>query len=194
RALFALAPTDVGRPLQDLEVSFRPVELRAAIQESLIEGHPRRVGEASWRRAGGPELSLDIEVVPLQAESGDALGAIVTFSDVTRHAELRDELERSKRELEVAYEELQSTVEELETTNEELQSTNEELETTNEELQSTNEELETTNQELQSTNEELEAINDELRRRTDELHRVNGFLESIMGGLESGIVVVDREL
>ena len=130
------------------------------------------------------------------------------FADVTRVQELQAQLARSKQDLETAYEELQSTneelettneelqstVEELETTNEELQSTNEELETTNEELQSTNEELETMNEELQSTNEELETINDELRLRTNELDQVNAFLESILGSLRAGVVVLDRDL
>ena len=121
-------------------------------------------GDARPRRAGRRRSLGD----------GAAVGARVTFVDITRYKRLQRRLERSKRELETAYEELQSTVEELETTNEELQSTNEELETTNEELQSTNEELETMNEELQSTNEELETINDELdaaheRAQPDEL-------------------------
>ena len=102
---------------------------------------------------------------------GTYLGTSITFADVTESHALQAELERSRRELETAYEEIQSTVEELETTNEELQSTNEELETTNEELQSTNEELETMNEELQSTNEELETINTELHDRTSELNQ-----------------------
>ena len=101
------------------------------------------------------------------------MGTSIAYFDVTEAHRLQDQLDRSKRELEQAYEELQSTVEELETTNEELQSTNEELETTNEELQSTNEELETMNEELQSSNEELETMNDELRHRTQELNDVN---------------------
>src|SRR5262249_55763200 len=84
--------------------------------------------------------------------------------------------------------------EELETTNEELQSTVEELETTNEELQSTNEELETMNEELQSTNEELQTINEELRQRSDELNRANSFFESILAGVRSAVVVLNREL
>ncbi|MBV8236322.1 MAG: PAS domain-containing protein, partial [Acidimicrobiia bacterium] len=100
----------------------------------------------------------------------------------------------SQRELEAAYEELQSINEELETTNEELQSTNEELETTNEELHSTNEELETMNEELQSTNEELETTNNELRQRSIELDDVNAFLESILGSLGSGVIVLSRQL
>jgi two-component system CheB/CheR fusion protein len=115
----------------------------------------------------------------------------VGFNDVTRYRRLQEAIERSKNELETAYEELQSTNEELETTNEELQSTNEELETTNEELQSTNEELETMNEELQSTNEELETINTELRLRSDELNHANAFLGSVLLGLEVGVAVVD---
>ena len=103
------------------------------------------------------------------------------------------ELEKSRQELETAYEELQSTNEELETTNEELQSTVEELETTNEELQSTNEELETMNEELQSGNEELQTINDELRERTDEVSQSKAFLESILASLHAAAVVIDAD-
>ena len=50
------------------------------------------------------------------------------------------------------------------------------------------------NEELQSTNEELETINDELRLRTTELDQVNAFLESILGSLRAGVVVLDRDL
>src|SRR5215468_8872205 len=112
---------------------------------------------------------------------------MLTFLDVSRYQHLREELERSQRELETAYEELQSTVEELETTNEELQSTNEELETTNEELHSTNEELE-------STNEELETINNELRERSSEVSDLNQFLEAILGSLKSAVIVLGTQM
>jgi two-component system, chemotaxis family, CheB/CheR fusion protein len=107
---------------------------------------------------------------------------------------LQQELNRSRQELETAYEELQSTNEELETTNEELQSTVEELETTNEELQSTNEELETMNEELQSTNEELETVNEELRQRGSELGRSNVFLSGILRSVPLGVVVMNDDL
>ena len=50
------------------------------------------------------------------------------------------------------------------------------------------------NEELQSTNEELETVNEELRERSDELNQVNTFLESILGSLRGGVVVVDRDL
>jgi two-component system CheB/CheR fusion protein len=50
------------------------------------------------------------------------------------------------------------------------------------------------NEELQSTNEELETINDELRKQSVELDQVNLFLESILGSLGSGVVVLTNNL
>jgi len=193
RKLFSLAPADIGRPLQDLELSYRPVELRSQIEVVQSQHHPVIVREVEW--AFGGELRwFDVQVSALVGTDGMTIGAGITFNDVTRFRMLRDSVEHSKESLETAYEELQSTAEELETTNEELQSTNEELETTNEEIQSTNEELETMNEELQSTNEELETMNDELHQRTDELNQINAFLESILGSLRHAVVVLDREL
>jgi two-component system CheB/CheR fusion protein len=193
RVLFGLGHRDVGLLLQDLELSYRPVELRSRIEQVYSEGHAITLRDVEWH-AGAEIRFLDVVVHPLTSQTGEPIGIAIAFTDVTRYRRLGEALQESKREVEIAYEELQSTVEELETTNEELQSTNEELETTNEELQSTNEELETMNEELQSTNEELETINDELQQRTDELNDVNSFLEAILASLASGVVVVDREL
>jgi two-component system CheB/CheR fusion protein len=193
RMLFGLGHRDVGALLQDLELSYRPVELRSRIEQVYADRHPVTMRDVEWH-AGAEVRFLDVVVHPLTSPNGESVGVAIAFSDVTRYRRLGEALQESKREVEIAYEELQSTVEELETTNEELQSTNEELETTNEELQSTNEELETMNEELQSTNEELETINDELQQRTDELNDVNSFLESVLGSLAAAVVVVDREL
>jgi two-component system CheB/CheR fusion protein len=194
RTWFRLNPRDVGRPLQDLEVSYRPLELR-----SLIEQAYRERGQVSVlgveRRSGESDVQhLDLYITPLLEDGHGVLGASIVFSDVTHSHRLQGELERSRQELETAYEELQSTNEELETTNEELQSTVEELETTNEELQSSNEELETMNEELESTNSELQAINGELRQRTEEVEEINAFMESVLGGLQLGVVVLDAQL
>jgi two-component system CheB/CheR fusion protein len=191
RTLFRLNPQDIGKRLQDLELSYRPIELRSIIQEAVTQHQTVSRRDVVWPSESDDPRYLDIEVVPLRDGRGDGVGVQVSFSDTTRIRRLREDLERSKNELETAYEELQSTNEELETTNEELQSTNEELETTNEELQSTNEELETMNEELQSTNEELETTNTELRMRSDDLNHVNAFLESVLSGLEAGVTVVD---
>jgi two-component system, chemotaxis family, CheB/CheR fusion protein len=193
RELFGVGTDAVGRPFQDLEVSYRPVELRSRIDQIRAEGRMVELDEVARWTPSGDLTYLDIKLVPLQAD-GQHLGVVITFVEVTRYRQLQEELEQTHRELEVAYEELQSANEELETTNEELQSTIEELETTNEELQSTNEELETMNEELSSANEELQAINDELRDRTTQLNQVNSYIESVLTILEASVIVVDRDL
>ena len=190
RRLFALGLNDFGRPLQDVEVSYRPLELRSHLDNLDRELRSIEVKAVQWRSAD-IERIFDVRLMPLLAD-GVSMGTSVTYLDVTESHRLEEQLAGSKRELEQAYEELQSTVEELETTNEELQSTNEELETTNEELQSTNEELETMNEELQSSNEELETMNEELRHRTQELNDVNSFLETILTTIGVAVAVLDR--
>jgi two-component system, chemotaxis family, CheB/CheR fusion protein len=194
RTLFGLQPGDIGRPLRDLQLSYRPADLRSLIDQATAERRPISIKEVEWRTPNGESRWLDVQVTPLRDSTGSDVGTLVAYADVTAHRRLTRELEQSHQELETAYEELQSTNEELETTNEELQSTVEELETTNEELQSTNEELETMNEELQSTNEELQTINDELRQRGEELNEANAFLQSVMASLRGGVAVVDREL
>jgi two-component system, chemotaxis family, CheB/CheR fusion protein len=194
RELFGLRREDVGRPLRDLQLSYRPVDLRSLIDRVESERRPVLVKEIEWRSRQGELRWLDLNIAPLIDPAGVVSGTVLTFHDATVHRQLRRELEQSHQELETAYEELQSTNEELETTNEELQSTVEELETTNEELQSTNEELETMNEELQSTNEELQTLNDELRQRSQDLNTSNAFLESVLSSLQGGVAVVDDEL
>ncbi len=136
KSLFGLGAADSGRPIQDLEVSYRPVEVRSLLEQAYAKRHSLTLHKVKRLLPDGEVQYLDVQVVPLQ-DNGNILGASITFDDVTRYQNLQEELQRSKQDLETAYEELQSTNEELETTNEELQSTVEELETTNEELQST---------------------------------------------------------
>jgi two-component system CheB/CheR fusion protein len=191
RALFSLGPDDVGRPLRDLEVSYRPVELRALLDEAYAAKRVVTHERAERRFAEGEPHFFDVAVAPFFDDRDQPLGASVTYVDVTQIGRLQSDLVRAREEIQTATEELQSSNEELETTNEELQSSNEELETTNEELQSTNEELETMNEELQSTNEELQAVNEELRQRTDEANRSNALLESVLRSLRAGAAVVN---
>jgi two-component system, chemotaxis family, CheB/CheR fusion protein len=180
RGLFALHEADVGRPVRDLQISYRPVELRSVMDRVESEGRMVAVRDVEWRTNAGEHRWLDLTVAPVMGPGGARIGMLVTFTDMTNYRRLQRELEQSQMELETAYEELQST--------------NEELETTNEELHSTVEELETTNEELQSTNEELETMNEELRQRSDELNQANRFLESVLTSLRSGVAVVNREL
>lgn len=192
RSMFSLSLKDVGRPLQDLEISYRPIELRSRLEQAYLDRRLITVNDIARHQPNGDTQYLDLEIIPLQHNGDAMLGAIITFTDVTASHRLQEELRRTAKDLETAYDELQSANEELETTNEELQSANEELETTNEELQSANEELETMNEELQSSNEELHTVNQELRERTQEFNQTNAWLQAVLSIPPTGLVVVDE--
>lgn len=177
RNLFNLTLKDINRPFQDLELSYRPLELRSLIEQVYSERHPITLTNIERYQPNSETQYLDVRIIPLQDTDQTIIGVTVTFNDVSRYIKLQSALQRSRQE--------------LETTNEELQSTNEELETTNEELQSTNQEMETMNEELQSANEQLRAINHELSNRTYELDRTNTFMSSILSSLQIGMVVID---
>jgi two-component system CheB/CheR fusion protein len=192
--IFGLSARDVGRPLRDLEVSYRPMELRAQIQQVKLNQRPAMVPDVQWQRVSGDNGWYEVHINPLTDNDDAILGISIAFFDVTANKVLVEKVVDAHKQLETAYEELQSTNEELETTNEELQSTIEELETTNEELQSTNEELETMNEELQSTNDELHTINDELQSRSVELDAARTFVDSLVDSIYLGMTVVDKEM
>jgi two-component system CheB/CheR fusion protein len=194
RNMFGLTSRDIGRQFHDLEVSYRPVELRSLIERAYAEHRVVRVSAVERQTVPGENQYLDIHIQPLWANDGLSAGVILIFIDTSINTRLQLEVKRNREELDTAHEELQSTNEELETTNEELQSSIEELETTNEELQSTNEELETTNEELQSGNEELETMNEEMRVRTAELDEARTFLEGVLSSVAAGVVVLDADL
>ncbi|KAA5611427.1 PAS domain S-box protein [Rhodovastum atsumiense] len=194
RRLLELGEADIGRPFQDLSISYRPTELRSRIEEAQQKGRMVRLENLEFHRAGADPLRLTIEVTPLFGQDGQQFVTLLGFTDTTHAFMLAQELQGVQEGLETHIEELQSANEELETTNEELQSTREELETTNEELQSTNEELETTNEELRSTNEELEVANAELRRQSEEAADFRRYTDAILRSMGAGIVVLDRDL
>jgi two-component system CheB/CheR fusion protein len=164
RERFGLANRDVGRPFQDLELSFRPVELRGSVDQAMREQRTVTIKDVQWGMDGEGRY-FDIAISPLRDEDDSVLGTRIAFQDVSAYRLLQLEQQHSKQELETAYEELQST----------------------------NEELETMNEELQSTNEELQTMNDELRTRSTELNSANSFLESVFASLRSAVVVIDKE-
>ncbi|HEX6420081.1 MAG TPA: PAS domain-containing protein, partial [Acidimicrobiales bacterium] len=180
RAMFGVTGRDEGRLLRDLEISYRPVELRSLIEQAQAERRLIRLNAVERAVGPGEVHYVDVQVQPLTTGDGTALGAAVVFNDVTSFIRLQEEAKQVRQDLETAYEELQSTVEELETTNEELQSTVEELETTNEELQ--------------STNEELETMNEELRTRSSELDETSRYLSGVVSSVPGAVVVVDGGL
>lgn len=185
RQLLGVGEADIGKPFQDLPISYRPLELRGPIEEVLREHKSIRLENQEYHRSSTDIVRMTIEVRPLFRGGEGSLAALLSFTDTTRLFAIQRELAAAQESLEHTVEELQSANEELETTNEELQSTNEELETTNEKLQSINEELET-------INEEMEAVNEELRIQASEATTYRDYLESVLRSLNVGVVVLDE--
>ena len=80
----ALAPGDLGRPLQDLEVSYRPVELRAPIEA----GASRAARPSSIRRRRAGRRAASARLLRLPDHAADRLvrrcsGMTTAFADVT---------------------------------------------------------------------------------------------------------------
>ncbi|MGO9855801.1 MAG: CheR family methyltransferase [Acidimicrobiales bacterium] len=176
RDLLALDAHDVGRPLRELPVALRPLDLVTPAHQAIADGSSRDLGTARYDTPDGQGLIIEVRILPTLDEQQQVAGAGIIFDDVRAAARLRESYRQLHEELETAYEELQSTNEELVTSNEELQSSYEELETSNEELQSTNEELETTNEELRSSNDELESTNIDLKTTTQAVELLNASL------------------
>ena len=191
RLLLSVGEADVGRPFQDLPISYRPLELRGPIEAALREHRTIRLEHQEYHLSQTDIIRLTIDVRPLARPDGTAYATLLTFTNTTQLYTIQRELETAQESLEQSIEELQSANEELETTNEELQSTNEELETTNEELQSTNEELETINEEARSSNEEMESANEELRIQAQQAVGYKSYLESVLRSMNVGVVVID---
>lgn len=191
RHLLSVGEADIGRPFQDLPISYRPLELRGPIEEALRDRRVIRLEHQEFHQSQTDIIRLTIEVRPLIRQDGGVYAALLAFTNTTQIYDIQRELETAQESLEQSIEELQSANEELETTNEELQSTNEELETTNEELQPTNEELETINEEARSSNEEMESANEELRIQAQQAVSYKLYLESVLRSMNVGVVVID---
>jgi two-component system CheB/CheR fusion protein len=193
RQLLGVGEADIGRPFQDLPISYRPIELRGPLDDVFRNRRGMKLEDQEYRLNQSEIVHLAIDARPLVRPDGSVYAVLLSFTDTTRIHMLQLELESAQENLENSIEELQSANEELETTNEELQSTNEELETTNEELQSTNEELETLNEEARSSNEEMESVNEELRIQAEQASSYRLYLESVLRSIDGGIIVIDQK-
>lgn len=104
-----------------------------------------------------------------------------------KHADLENELQKTR-------EEMQSTIEEMQVSQEELKSANEELQSANEELQSTNEELTSSKEEMQSLNEELQTVNAELQVKVDDFSRLDNDMKNLLNSTDIATLFLDKEL
>ena len=111
----------------------------------------------------------------------------VAPQDVSRVAELEQELEITRTEL-------QGAIHNLEFSSEEQKAINEEALSVNEEYQSTNEELLTSKEELQSLNEELAALNNQLQETLDLQRTTSNDLQNILFSTDLATIFLDADL
>lgn len=80
---FGLSARDIGRLLRDLEVSYRPVELRAYLEQAKVERRSARIQDVKWQRPGADTVWFEIHVNPLIDAQNGLLGVSIVFFDVT---------------------------------------------------------------------------------------------------------------
>src|SRR4029078_4840682 len=76
RDLFALRHSDVGRPLRDLPLSYRPLAVRSLIARAEAERRHVGIKEIEWRTPMGDLRWLDLQIVPLTDGPGGVLGTV----------------------------------------------------------------------------------------------------------------------
>jgi two-component system CheB/CheR fusion protein len=195
-----LAP---GHPAHDLLAMAREgvrTKLRSAVQ--LACQNNRRVIVAGGRtKHDGAVLSFSISVEPVLSEGEELLlvcfideranevseNRAIAPGDATRVAELEQELEATRMEL-------QGAIRSLETSSEEQQAINEEALSVNEEYQSTNEELLSSKEELQSLNEELTALNSQLQETLERQRTTSDDLQNVLYSTDVATLFLDTRL
>ncbi|MBV9002599.1 MAG: PAS domain-containing protein, partial [Solirubrobacterales bacterium] len=93
RRLFGIGLNDFGRPVQDLELSYRPVELRTHLDALDRELRATEIKTVNWR-VGDAERVFDVRLTPLIG-NGTSMGTSVSYIDVTEPHRLQDQLTTS---------------------------------------------------------------------------------------------------
>jgi two-component system CheB/CheR fusion protein len=207
--LYSLGPTDrflrvvPGHPSHDLLAMARRsvrTKLRSAIQQSSQQGL-RTVVAGGRTVEDGHSGTFSIAVQPFRSE-GEELFLICFVDDpkskpshekrggphdIPRVAELEQELEATRTEL-------QGAIHSLEISGEEQKAINEEALSVQEEYQSTNEELLTSKEELQSLNEELTALNSQLQETLERQRTTSNDLQNVLYSTDVATLFLDKQL
>jgi two-component system CheB/CheR fusion protein len=207
--LYSLGPTErylrvaPGHPTQDLLAMVRQdmrTKLRSAIQMAS-QGNTQIVFPGARTSQHGNSSSFSIAVQPVLSEGEKLLlvcfiddpkqeqnrGRPIALHDTSRIAELEQELEATRTEL-------QGAIRNLEISSEEQKAINEEALSVNEEYQSTNEELMTSKEELQSLNEELTALNGQLQETLERQRTTSNDLQNVLYSTDVATVFLDTDL
>ena len=207
--LFSLGPIDrylrvaPGRPTFDLLTMVPPDirnKFRSAIERAVQENaHVVVAGGRASDDGSAASFSIDVRPVLNEGEQLLLIGFVdqpqherkphgpATPADIRRVAELEQELETARADL-------QAAIRELESSNEEQKVVNEEALSVNEEFQSTNEELLTSKEELQSLNEELTALNGQLQETLERQRTTSNDLQNVLYSTDVATLFLDSNL
>jgi two-component system CheB/CheR fusion protein len=207
--LFSLGPTDrflrvvPGHPSHDLLAMARQgvrTKLRSAILQAA-QDNVRIVIPGGRTSEDGHAGTFSIAVQPFRNDGEDLL--LICFvndpkadlprdksrvsRDGPRVAELEQELEATRTEL-------QGAIHNLEISGEEQKAISEEALSVQEEYQSTNEELLTSKEELQSLNEELTALNSQLQETLERQRTTSNDLKNVLYSTDVATLFLDKGL
>jgi two-component system CheB/CheR fusion protein len=207
--LYSTGPTDrylrvaPGQPTHDLLAMARQdmrTKLRSAIQQA-IQTNASTTITGGRTNHNGNLLSFSIAVQPVVSEGEPLL--LICFveqpkqgrgqsrpgspADMPRIAEIEQELDATRTEL-------QGAIRNLELSNEEQRAMHEEALSVSEEYQSTNEELLTSKEELQSLNEELTALNTQLNETLDRQRTTSNDLQNVLYSTDVATIFLDTKL
>src|SRR5262249_28583482 len=76
RTLFGMSSRDIGRPFHDLEISYRPVELRSLIERAHAEHRVIRLNSVERRLNGDDAQYLAIHIHPLWGTEAQRRGQL----------------------------------------------------------------------------------------------------------------------
>ncbi|MGC2225229.1 MAG: chemotaxis protein CheB, partial [Methylocella sp.] len=207
--LYYLGPTDrylrvaPGYPTHDLLAMTCEVvrnKLRSAIQRASQKNARIVVAGAHANHDGHPN-SFSIAVRRVLSEGEELL--LICFVDEPKHEQKRGQLippwdvirvAELEQELDSTRTELQAAIRDLEISSEEQKAVNEEALSVNEEYQSTNEELLTSKEELQSLNEELTALNSQLQETLERQRTTSNDLQNVLCSTNVATLFLDINL
>jgi two-component system, chemotaxis family, CheB/CheR fusion protein len=207
--LYSLGPADrylrmaTGHPTHDLLAMAHQgmrTKLRSAIQQASQE-NVRVVVSGGRTNLNGNSDSFSIAVQPIQSEGEELL--LICFLDEPKQKRRPDrqttpedgpQIAELEQELEATRGELQGAIRNLEISSEEQKAINEEALSVNEEYQSTNEELLTSKEELQSLNEELIALNSQLQETLERQRTTSNDLQNILYSTDVATLFLDANL
>ena len=167
-----------------------------------IAGGTRRMVATGGRvDVEGKATSFSVEVQPVTSDGEQLL--LICFVDAHRTAqkpgragEPQDlpRIAELEQELDATRAELQGAIRSLEMSSDEQKAINEEALSVNEEFQSTNEELLTSKEELQSLNEELTALNGQLQETLERQRTTSNDLQNVLYSTNLATLFLDSRL